>query len=57
MACKPYTHERNKELRELRKSDPKHWTYKRLGEKYGISDTRAHQLCTYLSVTDRPRET
>jgi DNA-directed RNA polymerase sigma subunit (sigma70/sigma32) len=46
------TKERNEELRKLRDSDPKHWTYKRLGQKYSISPERARQICTYL----RPRE-
>lgn len=36
--------ERNEELKSLRTSDPKTWTYKKLGEKYGISAVRARQL-------------
>jgi hypothetical protein len=35
---------RNAELFSLREADEERWTFKALGEKYGITDVRACQI-------------
>ncbi len=36
--------ERNEEIWKLRNDNPKQWTYKKLGERYGITTSRVQQL-------------
>jgi hypothetical protein len=38
--------QRNLELFGLRDKDPQTWTFKALGEKFGVSDVRAYQIYT-----------
>lgn len=33
-------------MRQLREEDPKRWSYRKLGEKFGIDWTTAQSICT-----------
>ncbi len=37
--------ERNRRIYQLRKEDPKRWTYKRLAREFNISFPRVQQIC------------
>jgi len=40
--------DRNLEIYNLRKSNPKAWSFRKLGERYNITDTRVRQIIAYI---------